>query len=103
MANTIKLKKYSDIIEEYAAASEIYPGMLVELTAEGKVQAHSNAGQNAEKIFALENELEGKGIDDAYAEGDRPDEGTRSMRFLRMAKLRWLAVCWNLMVMGISR
>jgi len=69
--NTIKLKKYSDIIEEYEAEAASTPGMLIEMTSSGTVQAHSNAGQTAEKIFALENELEGKGIDDAYAEEDQ--------------------------------
>jgi len=69
--NTIKLKKYSDIIEEYEAAAAITPGMLIELTSAGKVQKHSSAGQFAEKMFALENELEGGGIDDAYAAADQ--------------------------------
>lgn len=69
--NTIKLKKYSDIIEEYAAAAEIIPGMLIELASASTVQAHSNAGQTAEKMFALEDELQGNGIDDAYSTGDQ--------------------------------
>jgi len=69
--NTIKLKKYSDIVEEYEAAGTITPGMLVEMTSAGKAQAHSSAGQFAEKIFALENELEGGGIDDDYASGEQ--------------------------------
>lgn len=69
--NTIKLKKYSDIIEEYEAAAAITPGMLIELTSAGKVQKHSSAGQFTEKMFALENELEGGGIDDDYASGDQ--------------------------------
>ena len=65
--NTIKLKKYADVIEERVAAAVIYPGMLIEMDDAGEVQAHSNAGQTAEKMFALENELEGKSIDDTYA------------------------------------
>jgi len=69
--NTIKVKKYLDIVEEYEAAAEIIPGMLIELTSAGKVQAHSNASQHAMTMFALENELEGKGIDDAYDSGDK--------------------------------
>ena len=69
--NTIKLKKYSDIIEEYEAAAAITPGMLIELNSDGKVQVHSSVGEFAEKIFALENELEGKGISDDYAAADR--------------------------------
>jgi len=69
--NTIKLKKYSDIIEEYEAGGTITPGMLVALNSSGKVIAHNSAGEFAEKIFALENELEGEGIDDDYSSGDQ--------------------------------
>lgn len=68
--NTIKLKKYLDVIEEKTAAAVITPGMLVELTSVGKVQAHSNAEQDAFPRFALEDELQGNGINDAYASGD---------------------------------
>jgi hypothetical protein len=69
--NTIKIKKFLDIVEEYEAAAAITPGMLLELTSAGKVQAHSGAGQNALPMFALENELEGEGIGDAYAADDK--------------------------------
>lgn len=68
---TIKLKKYSDVIEEMiATAVAITPGMLVEQFYSGsspRVRAHANAGQNAVPMFALEDELQGKGIDDNYA------------------------------------
>lgn len=70
MANTIKLKKYSDVIEELVAASAITPGMLVEEASTGKAQAHSTAGGNAVVMFALEDELQGKEIDDDYAADD---------------------------------
>ena len=66
--NTIKLKKYVDIINEYVAtAVAITPGYLLELTSAGLVQAHSTAGGNAAKYIALEDEMQGNGIDDAYA------------------------------------
>lgn len=66
--NTIKLKKYLDVVNEFTAtAVEITPGMLLELTSDGLVQAHSNAGGPALTMFALEDELQGKGIDDNYA------------------------------------
>lgn len=69
--NTIKLKKYMDVIIEKEAAAAITPGMLLELTSADKVQAHSSAGQNVvPPMFALEDELQGNGIDDAYASGD---------------------------------
>lgn len=69
--NTIKLKKYQDIIEEYAAASVITPGNLIELTSSGTVQNHSTEGGNALPMFALEDELQGRGIEDDYAAADK--------------------------------
>lgn len=68
---TIKLKKYSDVIEELVANAAITPGHLVEEMTTGKVRKHATADGNAIPMFALENELEGKGIDDAYAADDR--------------------------------
>lgn len=69
---TVKVKKYSDVIEEKAAAAAITPGMLLEKTSSDTVQAHSTAGGNCvPRMFALENELEGEGIDDDYAAAER--------------------------------
>lgn len=67
---TIKAKSYLDINNEFAAAAAITPGMLIELTSAGTVQAHSNAGQNAIKMFATEDALQGNSVDDAYAAAD---------------------------------
>lgn len=67
MANTIKLKKYSDIIEEYPAGGAITPGHLIKLGSNNKVVVHDGAGENALPIFALEDELQGRGISDAFA------------------------------------
>lgn len=68
---TIKLKKYSDVIEEYAAYAAIIPGALVEATAgAATIRNHATAGGNAIPMFALEDELQGKGIGDDYAAGD---------------------------------
>ena len=65
---TIKVKKYLDIIEEYVAtAAVIKPGYLLELTSAGTVQAHSTSGGNVLPMFALEDELQGNGIDTSYA------------------------------------
>lgn len=69
--NTIKLKKYSDVIEEFVAADEITPGMLLELNSDGEVAPHSVAGGSAYPMFALEDELQGKTIDDDYAADDQ--------------------------------
>lgn len=68
--NTIKLKKYLDIINERVAAATIIPGMLIELIAAGTVQAHSTAEGNAFPEFALEDEMQGRDIDDNYAADD---------------------------------
>jgi hypothetical protein len=66
--NTIKVKKYADIIEEYTStAVTITPGTLLELTSAGLVQAHSVSTGRALTMIALEDELQGKTIDDAYA------------------------------------
>ena len=65
--NTIKLKKYSDVIEEFVANAAITPGHLVELMSTGKVKKHATAGGNVAPImFALEDSMQGYGIDDDY-------------------------------------
>lgn len=69
--NTIKLKDYLHVVEEYVAVAAITPGMLVEVTSAGKVQAHSTANGAAVPAFANEDEFQGKTIADAYAIGDR--------------------------------
>jgi hypothetical protein len=65
---TIKLKKYIDIIVEGKAHEAITPGMLISLRSTGKFQKHPTAGGSVLPMFALEDELQGKGITDAYAE-----------------------------------
>jgi len=67
--NTIKIKKYSDVVEEIkSTAVAINPGMLLELDeTAGYVKAHANAGRNVLPMFALEDEMQGNGIDTAYA------------------------------------
>jgi hypothetical protein len=66
---TIKIKKYSDVIEEIkSTAVAITPGMLLELdSTNGYVKAHATSGGNAMPMFALEDELQGKEITDNYA------------------------------------
>ena len=67
---TIKLKKYSDNVEELIANAAITPGMLVEEMSTGKVRAHAGEGQNLLPMFALEDELQGRDIDDNYVAAD---------------------------------
>ena len=70
--NTIKIKLYVNVIEEIiATAVVITPGMLLELTNAGTVQAHSTLGGNLLQMFALEDEMQGKGIDDNYVASDK--------------------------------
>lgn len=71
--NTVILKSYSNVVEEYEAAAALYPGHLLELTSAGKMQKHSGAGKTAFPAFALEDALQGKGlgVNGAYAAGDK--------------------------------
>jgi len=66
MAHTIKLKKYSNVIEEYVANGAITPGHLVALGSAGTVAVHAVKGGPVFPMFALEDELQGNGIDTAY-------------------------------------
>jgi len=67
MPNTINLKG-GIIRKEAEAAAAIMPGHLVELDSSGLAQVQSSAGGVAQRAFALENDLIGGGIDDAYAD-----------------------------------
>lgn len=69
--NTIKIRKYSDVIEEHVAAAGLVPGMLLEITTAGKVRKHSRMFGNVMPMFALEDELQGKEIGDAFVTNDR--------------------------------
>jgi len=70
--NTVRVKNYSNIVEEYEAYAAITPGNFVEIySTSGKVRKHSTEGGNLLPMIALEDELQGKDIDDDYAAGDR--------------------------------
>lgn len=68
--NTIKVRKFSDIQDEHKADAVIIPGMLLEITATG-VKKHATAAGKHAFLFAIEDELQGKGIDDDYAAADK--------------------------------
>ena len=68
---TIKVKNYANIMEEKDANAAITPGMLIQLMSTDKVRAHADAGLNVLPMFACEDELQGKSIDDAYAADDK--------------------------------
>lgn len=70
MSQTIVLKQVQigrAQIEKQAVA-ELYPGHLLERTSADKVQKHSTSGGTCSlPMFAIEDENQGNGIDDAYA------------------------------------
>ena len=73
MAKTIALK--GDFIrKEAVAGGAITPGMLVQ-GFPGSTVVHGTAAGNARKAFALENDLVGKGVTDAYASGETVQVG----------------------------
>jgi hypothetical protein len=73
MANkSVILKNYLNTFEEIdATAVAVYPGELLELTSTGAVQAHATAGGSVLPMFAKEDAMQGKGIDDQYAASDK--------------------------------
>jgi hypothetical protein len=56
---------------EYEAQAAITPGDLVMVISTNKAQRHATAGQKVGALFAIENEIFGKGVDVDYAAGDR--------------------------------
>lgn len=65
-AKTITLKGTGMQEEAIANAGTVKPGHLIYLMSTGKVAIHAVAGGNAEKMFAIEDELQGHGIDTLY-------------------------------------
>jgi hypothetical protein len=69
---SIILKNCLNVQIEGDAVATITPGMLIELTSTANaLQAHSNAGQNAVPLFALEDELQGNNLDVNYDAADK--------------------------------
>jgi hypothetical protein len=66
---TISIDTDAPVKEEKADAG-ITPGHLLERTATG-VKVHATAGGKAQRIFALEDENQGKEIGDAYSASDK--------------------------------
>jgi len=56
--------------EEARAASTITPGMLIEKTSAGTVQAHSTEGGYAQRMFAEVDALQGNTLTDDYSAAD---------------------------------
>jgi hypothetical protein len=71
LRNTVKLKKYLDVNMEFDAGGTITPGHLIKLGSGNTVTSTVAEGVGAlPKMFALEDELQGKTIDDNYVSGD---------------------------------
>ncbi len=74
MPKTVVLK--GDFIrKEGKASSAITPGDLIEFGGSADLQPHSTVGGEARKAFALENDLIGQGLTDAYDAGDTVQYG----------------------------
>jgi hypothetical protein len=54
-------------IKEALASGSVTPGMLVKRSSATQVVAHNVAGGFAQKLFAIEDDLQGKGVSDVYA------------------------------------
>jgi len=67
----IQLKGNSGCYEEYLAAGVIKPGHLIRVQLNGFVIPHDFERGQAERMFALEDALQGRGIETAYASGER--------------------------------
>lgn len=71
MAYKTIILKGDGVSEEALADGANTPGMLLERTTAGLFKVHSSAGQPAEALFSVEDELQGNEIDDAYADAAR--------------------------------
>jgi len=71
MASKTILLKGDPLRKEYVCAAAITPGWLCSLDSNGKAAKHASAGQTAQKMFAIEDSLQGNEIGDDYSSGDR--------------------------------
>jgi hypothetical protein len=93
------LLKGDGIIKEALAGGAIMPGHLVDLNSSGAWIVHAGAGLTTMNAFALEDEFNGKEIDQAYASGDNvraifPQRGSEVYA--------WLAASAAAVVIGSS-
>lgn len=57
-------------VKEALAGGTITPGFLIAYTSTGTVVVHPDAGKDACALFAIEDDLQGKGISDNYSSGN---------------------------------
>lgn len=74
MPKTIALKG-DHVLKERKANAAITPGDLVELMSTGNIRRHATLGGAAQRAFALEQDLIGRGIDDNYAANEQARYG----------------------------
>lgn len=71
MPNTIVLKgTLGEKREEYPANAALSPGHFLELMSTGKVRKNASAGVDVPLMVAVEDAMQGKTINDAYAAND---------------------------------
>lgn len=70
-AKTIMASNRGMLRYESKAAGAITPGHLLQENSSGNYVVHATAGGNAEAMFAIEDEFQGKNIGQAYASGNR--------------------------------
>jgi len=68
---TIVLDDRNNIRDEATGSGTIYPGYLLEKTSAGKYKAHATVSGSWGGAVALEDALQGNGVDDAYSNGDK--------------------------------
>lgn len=68
LKNTVKLKKYQDICNEFFAEEAIPVGSLLEVTSTGGVIKNTVVTYKPTILVALEDELQGHVLADAYAD-----------------------------------
>lgn len=70
--HSVIIKNYLNNFEEYAASEALSPGMLVEpVSGAATIKKHATEGGDAIPMFAIEDALQGKGLEDAYVAGDQ--------------------------------
>lgn len=75
MARSTIALKGNFVRKEGQASAAITPGHLVEFGGAKDLRVHSTVGGQARKAFALENDLVGQGIADAYDANDTVQYG----------------------------
>lgn len=65
------LLKGDGVFKEAAAGGAVTPGHLININSSGAFVVHGTAGGDAFPMFAVEDDIQGKDITDAYASGDQ--------------------------------